>query len=109
MTKQIDFDASLIGQEGITVKYRNGETPLYIHWKKSWEFIPSVSSDGQIQSNYIDGSYYGFGGASRLDLLMYREVKTMTVEEWISKCQHKDIHNMLIEFAAAIKNGEVEI
>ena len=120
--KQIDFDASKIGQEGIVVKYRNGATPDFV--KVYDDYITSVDAQGQSSFHCkVDGKMTG----ESWDLLMYQQVNTMSVDEWrdvqinIVIAEHQkmsqDFRLGLIsaydlcakQLAAAIKNGEVEI
>lgn len=116
MTKlvEIPFDASLIGQEGIIVKYRNGETPDFVKAYK--EYITTVDDIGDWGKHNLNGRTYGISTDTDWDLLMYRESKVMSVEEWLGTQRKQCIGaywsgfdggaNML---AAAIKNGEVEL
>jgi len=124
MKKQIDFDASLIGQEGITVKYRDGETPDFVKVYK-WG-ICAINKNGSKQEINKDGQFCK-NFPSSIDLIMYREVKQMSVEEWkreqisIIISEHvnsfKEYRDGLVsgynlcshQLAAAIKNGEVVI
>ena len=109
MTKliKIPFDASLIGQDGIVVKYGNGETPDFVKVYNGEVF--SISENGQVRVTDMRGKLL-FNDDCRIDLLMYRESKVMNVEEWHE--EHPIGYStlqMLRDFAAAIKNGEVEI
>jgi hypothetical protein len=112
MTKliEIPFDASLIGQEGITVKYRNGETPDFVKYYPN--SIVSIKTIGDNYTHYTNGHSHNYVSSSKTDLIMYREAKKMTVEEWFTANKYSDyksILDILIRLAAAINNGEVEI
>jgi hypothetical protein len=66
------------------VKYRNGETPDFV--KSYYSFILSIDKIGNHNYHYSDGKHFGLGSKSFTchDLLMYREVKQMRFDEWIS-------------------------
>jgi hypothetical protein len=120
---EIPFDASLIGQEGIVVKYRNGEVPDFV--KVYSNRIRTIDSSGGWLSNKLSGSYGHVN--DNWDLIMYREIETMTLKEWTReqmyvihqeirvlsndyRCGYDDGYkNAARQLAAALKNGEVEL
>jgi hypothetical protein len=118
--KQIDFDHTLIGTEGIVVKYRNGEAPDFI--KVYGDIIVTIDRYGHKMCLFLDGSIYPNDLVKRAkDLVMYRTVKVMTFEEW--KDSAYPLYTIMSEgeretflqnragadaLAAAIKRGEVD-
>jgi hypothetical protein len=118
MTKLIEirFDASLIGQEGIVVKYRNGDKFHSLLYQKGWGYVTVIDLDGAPARNHLDGRYNTSKELSEWDLIMYRESKVMTVEEWIESAPmyptpflRSAWRDGASQLAAAIKNGEVDI
>jgi hypothetical protein len=128
MTKliKIPFDASLIGQDGIVVKYRDNTYPYKVIWDKEWDIGISINNKPSSFVHQKNGQW-GIHGQTDCDLLMYRESKVMSVEEWATDQMyiiHQEIKGNGNEYrigyndgyrtatrqlAAAIKNGEVEI
>jgi hypothetical protein len=108
---EIPFDASLIGQEGIVVKYRNGETPDFV---KVYSRHPvSLTNNGELKAHTVKGSHLL---NDNYDLIMYREQKVMTVEQIIKETlgdakgeYARGWKNGMEHLAAAIKEGIVEI
>jgi hypothetical protein len=118
--KQIDFDHKLIGTEGIVVKYKCGDVPDFI--KKYGDRIVSIDNTGDWNSHKLDGHYYDMNRKCEWDLVMYRTVKVMTVDEFkdykwpVHSGLHADVVRLHISrregagtLAAAIKRGEVDI
>lgn len=115
MKKEIPFDPSLIGKEGITVLYRNGEKPDFVKWYINGcdEYpIASVSNKGEVDTHIITGEVWEANMQEYHihDLLMYKEVKEMTGEEWVndeypSVCNQSIFSNydMAIAFDAGAK------
>ena len=84
MTKQIDFNPELIGKEGITVKYRNGETPDFVKVYRDMETcnkIISIEPCGGVVLADLNGK--AGGDTCMINLLMFQEVLEMTGEEWV--------------------------
>jgi hypothetical protein len=116
MTKQINFDASLIGQEGITVKTVSGEEIKQLTFFQCDDTYPIYGVVGtECISWKINGYELDEEETSDNDLVMYREVKTMMVDEWTDSVTHFTGNEYMIgwirgakDLAAAIKNGEVE-
>jgi hypothetical protein len=93
MRKQIDFNHELIGTEGITVERRDG---VKIDFVKVYDdFIRVVFSDGYA---YV----YTFGGTHvehDATLLMFREVKEMSGEEFAKNEGFNAIAIPTVEYA----------
>jgi hypothetical protein len=109
--KQIDFNAELIGQDGIVVKTTDGKEPkqlTYFRCKSNWPIIGVVDkSFGTWDTN---GKYKAQYSPSPLDLIMYKEVKVLTVDEWYNQLMvTSSYRQMFHDLAAAIKAGEVEV
>jgi hypothetical protein len=108
--KQIDFDHKLIGQDGIVVRYRDGCYPYKVLWENDWAVVVSISNRPDTYVHQINGQW-GVHGKTSKDLLMYRTVNVMTLDEW------KKENNMeqgawfrgVDDLAAAIQRGEVDI
>jgi hypothetical protein len=81
MKKQIDFDHTLIGKEGITVERRDGVgidfLNVYVHNKYPILVIKSTGHPYYLKS---DGAYDDENHDS--DLLMFREVTEMSGYKW---------------------------
>ena len=126
MTKliKIPFDASLIGQDGIVVKYGNGETPDFV--KVYLHTVVTIDDLGiPYTMNRKTGVCIDEQRTANADLIMYREQKVMSVDLWKVEQLHilntetkagdyKDGlfygYNLAVnQLAAAIKNGTVEI
>jgi len=114
--KQIDFNAELIGQDGIVVKTMDGKDIKQLTFLKcasSWPLLGIV--DFKLYQWSTDGNYDGNKNSSDYDLIMYKEVKVMTVTEFYDKC-YSDVNDPFMTFrqfahglAAAVKAGEVEV
>jgi hypothetical protein len=111
--KKIDFNAKLIGQDGIVVKTTDDREPkqlTYFKCKNDPFPIRGVINES-MQTWYTRGTLYAQKLPSPLDLIMYKEVKVLTVDEWYE--QYSDVspryRGMFHDFAAAIKAGEVEV
>jgi hypothetical protein len=116
MTKliEIPFNASLIGQEGITVKYRCKEQPYEVLYDSSWPCILSITDGPEAYRHFKNGMMRDDMKETNYDLLLYSEQKVMSVDEWKYTKRHSAyMHNGWLlgveDLAAAIKNGEVEI
>jgi hypothetical protein len=109
---QIDFDHTLIGQDGIVVRYRDGGHPYKVLWEKDWAVVVSISNRPDTYVHQMNGQW-GVHGETEKDLLMYRTVKVMTVDEFYDECDVNDPWMTFRQFAhklaAAVKAGEVEI
>ncbi len=112
--KQIDFNADLIGQDGIVVKTIEGKDVKQLTFFKCASRYPllGVVDEGLWQWGY-DGK---FGPAATLSdyLIMYKEVKVMTVDEFYDECyipegKYSSVLVFARDLAAAIKRGEVEV
>jgi hypothetical protein len=112
--KQIDFNAELIGQEGIVVKTADGKEPKQLTYFrcKNLDFPIRGVIDEAMKTWDTNGKYKAQYSPSPLDLIMYKEVKVLTIDEWYDKkyfttpsFQREIIHDL----AAAIKAGEVEV
>jgi hypothetical protein len=100
--KQIDFNADLIGQDGIVVKTSEGKDVKQLTFFKCYSKYPllGIVDEGLFQWSTDDK-----------DLIMYKEVKVMTVDEFYEEWYHSDDDSYLSlahKLAAAIKAGEVE-
>ena len=109
--KQIDFDHKLIGQDGIVVTYRDGCYPYKVLWEKDWAVVVSISNRPDTYVHQINGQW-GVHGKTSKDLLMYRTVNVMTVDEFYDDLNRKGfitVRQIIHKLAAAIKREEVDI
>ena len=110
--KQIDFNAELIGQDGIVVKTMDGRdvkqltffkcVNRYSLWGTIDEELFQWPTDGKYSYNKISSDY---------DLIMYKQVKVMTVDEFYDEWHYSEddcVYEFAHKLAAAIKAGEVE-
>lgn len=112
--KQIDFNAELIGQEGIVVKTTDGQEPKQLTYFRcegnSWPIIGVIGDE--LTHWRVSGEYYETESPSPLDLIMYKEVKVLTVDEWYYQkyfSKPSFPRGVIHDLAAAIKAGEVEV
>jgi hypothetical protein len=103
--KQIDFNADLIGQDGIVVKTSEGKDVKQLTYFKCYSKFPVI---GTVDDRLCSWSTDDTG------LIMYKEVKVMTVDEFYDEC-FSDVNDPFMTFrqfahelAAAVKAGEVE-
>jgi hypothetical protein len=111
--KQIDFNADLIGQDGIVVKTMNGKDVKQLTFFKCASRYPlyGIVDEGLWQWGH-DGKF-GLVAALGDDLIMYKEVNVMTVDEFFDEFYNRaSPYSSAVSFAhklaAAIKRGEVE-
>jgi hypothetical protein len=102
--KQIDFNADLIGQDGIVVKTSEGKDVKQLTYFKCNSKFPVI---GTVDDRLCSWSTDDTG------LIMYKEVKVMTVDEFYDECYLRaEPYSSVLKFAhklaAAIKAGEVE-
>jgi hypothetical protein len=115
--KQIDFNADLIGQDGIVVKTSEGKEVKQLTYFKIKNTFPLMGVlDDEFATWTKDGKFdtawTGIGAVQpTYDLIMYKEVKVMTVDEFYEEWYHSE-DDLVVSFAhklaAAIKAGEVE-
>jgi hypothetical protein len=117
--KQIDFNAELIGKDGIVVKTMDGiEVKQLTFFKCDVSYKVVGTMDGVLQTwnsigNYIfsitsDGNCV-IARHSTLNLIMYKEVKVMTVDEFYQRYYSTiGAYDFAHKLAAAVKAGEVE-
>jgi hypothetical protein len=110
---KIDFDHKLIGTEGIVVIYEDGEEPDFV--KDYPTAIVSVAKNGDSFEHFTNGRSCGDVREAK-DLIMYRTVKVMTVDEFKKGCEYYNLtpawtfwNEGADALAAAIKRGEVDI
>jgi hypothetical protein len=112
--KQIDFNADLICQDGIVVKTSEGRDVKQLTFFKCNSRYPlwGIIGEGLFQWGH-DGKFDS-GATLRDDLIMYKEVKVMTVDEFYDEC-YSDVNDPFMnvrqfayKLAAAVKAGEVE-
>jgi hypothetical protein len=112
--KQIDFNADLIGQDGIVVKKSDGKDVKQLTYFKCENPFPLIGTvDFELYTWATDGKYRTNKSSSDYDLIMYKEVKVMTVDEFYDECYLRaEPYSSVLKFAhklaAAIKAGEVE-
>jgi hypothetical protein len=80
MRKQIEFQAELIGQPGITVERRDGVGIDFVKVYK--DIIRVVCDGGSTYSTFITGCFNGFEAHSNNDLLMFQEITEMSGGQW---------------------------
>jgi hypothetical protein len=102
--KQINFNADLIGQDGIVVKTSKGKDVKQLTYFKCNSKFPVI---GTVDDRLCSWSTDDTG------LIMYKEVKVMTVDEFYDECYLRaEPYSSVLKFAhklaAAIKAGEVE-
>jgi hypothetical protein len=120
---KIDFDHKLIGTEGIVVKTRYGREVnqlTYFNGANDWPLVGVI--DGELYAWTLNGFESLGEDRGDADLIMYRTVKVMTVDEW--KDSAYPLYTIMSEgeretfiqnragadaLAAAIKRGEVDI
>jgi hypothetical protein len=112
--KQIDFNADLIGQDGIVVKTMDGRDVKQLTFFKCASRYPLL---GVVDKGLWQWGHDGkFGKVATLsdDLIMYKEVEVMTVDEFYDEC-YSNVNDPWMTFrqfayklADAIKAGEVE-
>ena len=121
MKKKIEFNADLIGTDGITVETEGGHGVDFVKVYGDGK-LRVVVSNGSYYSVYKDGKVYLLG-TDKLDLAMYQEVKQLSPEEWwrenvtTSSTYTKNgfveaefMHRShFLNFITAIKSGEVVI
>jgi hypothetical protein len=108
---QIDFNAELIGQDGIVVKTSEGKEVKQLTYFKCANRYPlwGIIGEGLFQWGH-DGKFDS-GATLRDDLIMYKEVKVMTVDEFYGEWYYSaglSAFSFAHKLAAAIKAGEVE-
>jgi hypothetical protein len=110
--KQIDFNAELIGQDGIVVKTTDGQDVKQLTYFrcKNLDFPIRGVIDEAMKTWDTNGKYKAQYSPSPLDLIMYKEVKVLTVDEWYNQLMvTSSYRQMFHDLAAAIKAGEVEV
>ena len=120
--KQIDFDATLIGKEGIVVKTRDGNDVKQLTLFPNCDDWPLVGVEhGKLRTWTLGGREWLEPEDDGNDLFMYRTVKVMTVDEWrqqqidILSSENKGTYLIygyylaVNQLAAATKRGEVEL
>jgi hypothetical protein len=113
--KKIDFNAELIGQDGIVVKTSEGkEVKQLTYFKCCSPFPLGGVVDVDFTTWTKDGKFDPVATLSD-DLIMYKEVEVMTVDEFYDEC-FSDVNELFMTFrqfahklAAAVKAGEVEV
>jgi hypothetical protein len=113
--KQIEFNADLIGQDGIVVKTGEGKDVKQLTFFKCVNRLPLWGTiDEELFQWPTDGNYNGNKTSSDYDLIMYKQVKVMTVGEFYDEFYVRaEPYLSVLQFArkltAAIKRGEVEV
>jgi|688.fasta_scaffold479989_1 hypothetical protein len=111
---QIDFNAELIGQDGIVVKTGKGKEVQQLTFFKIKNTFPLMGVLDDEFATWTKDGKFDTTVQPTYDLIMYKEVEVLTVDEWIGKNSSTEHEyktwvkvgmNML---AAAIKRGEVE-
>jgi hypothetical protein len=100
--KQINFNADLIGQDGIVVKTSEGKDVKQLTYFKCNSKFPVI---GTVDDRLCSWSTDDTG------LIMYKEVKVMTVDEFYDEWYYSaglSVLSFAHKLAAAIKAGEVE-
>jgi hypothetical protein len=112
--KQIDFNPELIGQDGIVVKTMDGKDVKQLFFFKCANKYPLMGVvDGGLVQWPHDGKFHSKATVSD-DLIMYKEVKVMTVDEFYyeffrdADYSFRFFRQFARELAAAVKAGEVE-
>jgi len=109
--KQIDFNAELIGQDGIVVKTSEGRDVKQLTFFKCDSRYPLWGTIGEGLFQWGHDGKFDSGATLRDDLIMYKEVKVMTLDEFYDECYvraGKSVLQFARELAAAVKAGEVE-
>jgi hypothetical protein len=110
--KQIEFNAELIGQDGIVVKTMDGKDIKQLTFFKCKNpFRLGGIVDFELCLWATDGKYRANKTSSDYDLIMYKEVKVMTVDEFYDEWYYSaglSVLSFAHKLAAAIKAGEVE-
>ena len=106
--KEIKFNAALLGKEGITVTYRNGEKPRIVeHVYPNDVRLVSISNTLQRYIHHFDGRFYDDGQESYYDLLMFQESRSDEdiIRDIIPGVIHYHIPT-LVNLCAAIREDE---
>jgi hypothetical protein len=118
--KQIDFNADLIGQDGIVVKTSDGIDVKQLTFFKCDDKYPANKYPliGTVNGGLCQWGHDGkFDSVATFtlpnDLIMYKEVKAMTVDEFYYKMYYRasldtSVRQFAHKLAAAVKAGEVE-
>jgi hypothetical protein len=110
--KQIDFNADLICQDGIVVKTMDGKDVKQLTFFKCASMFPLYGIVDDVLCLWATDGKYGLNKiSSHYDLIMYKQVKVMTVDEFYDEWYNSEDDSVLSfahKLAAAIKAGEVE-
>jgi hypothetical protein len=109
--KQIDFNAELIGQDGILVKTSEGRDVKQLTFFKCDSRYPLWGTIGEGLFQWGHDGKFDSGATLRDDLIMYKQVKVMTLDEFYDECYvraGKSVLQFARELTAAVKAGEVE-
>jgi hypothetical protein len=110
--KQIDFNADLIGQDGIVVKTGEGRDVKQLTYFKCDDPFPLAGVVDVDFTTWTKGGKFDSVAPLPDDLIMYKEVKVMTVDEFYDEWYHSEddfVLSFAHKLAAAVKAGEVEV
>ena len=108
---QIDFNAELIGQDGIVVKTGKGKEVQQLTFFKIKNTFPLMGVLDDEFATWTKDGKFDTTVQPTYDLIMYKEVKVMTVDEFYDEWYYRKGQSVLSfahKLAAAIKAGEVE-
>ncbi len=110
--KQIDFNADLIGQDGIVVKTSEGKEVKQLTYFKCVNRWPLWGTIDEELCQWGHDGKFSLAVTLPNDLIMYKEVKVMTVDEFYDEFYivwpYSNVRLFAHKLAAAIKRGEVE-
>jgi hypothetical protein len=111
--KQIDFNADLIGQDGIVVKTTEGKDVQQLTFFKCASRYTLYGIVDDVLCLWGHDGKFGLVAALGDDLIMYKEVNVMTVDEFYDECYLRaEPYSSVLKFAhklaAAVKAGEVD-
>jgi hypothetical protein len=110
--KQIDFNAELIGQDGIVVKTGEGKEVKQLTYFKIKNTFPLMGVLDDEFATWTKDGKFDTAVQPTYDLIMYKQVKVMTVDEFYDEfyivSPYSNVRRFAHKLAAAIKAGEVE-